>query len=261
MDVTYFGANSWLLHWGDLRVLIDPWLVGPLVFGNLDWLFKGDRPQPIDPLPANVDLILLSQGLDDHAHRPTLKMLDRSIPVVASPNAAKVVQELGYQHITALAHGDTHIVQDQLKIRAFKGAPVGLQPENGYLINHLSLRQSLYYEPHGFPPDQLDSYAPVDVVISPVVNLELPVVGAILKGHVTAPQLVQRLQPQAFLPTADGGDISYSGILLSVLHTVGGVDALRAVLAKENLATRVIEPQSRVTTCLNLTPRTTSAQY
>jgi L-ascorbate metabolism protein UlaG (beta-lactamase superfamily) len=252
MNVTYFGANSWLLEWGGLRILVDPWLVGSLVFGGLEWLFKGDRTQPIDALPENIDLILLSQGLEDHAHRPTLEALDRQIPVVASQNAAKVVEAIGYQHITALTPGETHHFQEQLEIRAFEGAPIGLQPENGYLIKHLGLGQSLYYEPHGFPPNDFETYAPVDVVISPVVNLELPIVGAILKGHVTAPQLAKGLKPKAFLPTAAGGDIDYHGILISVLRTVGGVDALRSSLANSGLTTQLIEPQPREATSLEL---------
>lgn len=32
----------------------------------------------------------LMQSIDDHAHRPTLKLLPKSIPVVGSPSAAKV---------------------------------------------------------------------------------------------------------------------------------------------------------------------------
>jgi len=33
MQLTWFGANSWLLEWQQ-RILIDPWLVGSLVFGG-----------------------------------------------------------------------------------------------------------------------------------------------------------------------------------------------------------------------------------
>jgi L-ascorbate metabolism protein UlaG (beta-lactamase superfamily) len=41
MRLIYFGANSWLIELGQQRILIDPWLVGSLMFGNLTWLFKG----------------------------------------------------------------------------------------------------------------------------------------------------------------------------------------------------------------------------
>ncbi|MGJ3254491.1 MAG: MBL fold metallo-hydrolase [Elainellaceae cyanobacterium] len=245
MYLTYFGANSWLLDWNTLRILIDPWLVGSLVFGNQDWLFKGDRQEPIEPLPDNIDLILLSQGLEDHAHRPTLEKLDRTIPVVGSPNAVKVVEQLGYQHITELAPGHAFTFNAELEIHAFSGAPIGLQVENGYLLKHLGQGTTLYYEPHGFPPSQVDQFAPVDIVISPVVNLELPLVGPIIKGHRSAPELATLLTPKAFFPTAAGGDVNYSGALMSFLKTVGDIDAFRSTLSQRHLATQVIDPMPR----------------
>ncbi|MCA1993435.1 MAG: MBL fold metallo-hydrolase [Coleofasciculus sp. S288] len=243
MHLTYFGANSWLVELGRQRILIDPWLVGPLVFGNLDWLFKGERPQSLGSIPDNIDLILLSQGLEDHTHRPTLEQLDKTIPVVASANAAKVVKQLGYTQVTSLTPGQTFTLANTIQIRALPGAPIGLQLENSYLLKQLDSGTTLYYEPHGFPPSELKEYAPVDVVISPVVNLELPLAGPIIKGNTTALELAQWLRPQVFLPTAVGGNVHYQGFLTSMLRTVGNVDDLRSRLAQQNLPTQVIEPQ------------------
>ncbi|MGF1497743.1 MAG: MBL fold metallo-hydrolase [Elainellaceae cyanobacterium] len=246
MYLTYYGANSWLIELGQQRILVDPWLVGSLMFGSMNWLFKGDRTTPIDALPDNIDLILLSQGLEDHAHRPTLKALDRQIPVVASPNGAKVAEELGYTTITALAPGEATTIADQVEIRALSGAPIGLQVENGYLLRHLPTQASVYYEPHGFPPGDLDTLGQVDVVISPIVNLELPVAGAIIQGKKTAIALAQQLRPQVFLPTATGGNIVYEGLLTSVLKAVGNADEFRQELAQQNLTTEVMEPEPNV---------------
>lgn len=243
MRLTYFGANSWLIELGQQRILIDPWLVGSLVFGNFTWLFKGQRRQPLDQIPNKIDLIVLSQGLEDHAHRPTLEQLNRTIPVVASPSAAKVVKQIGYTQVTTLTPGQTFTLANQIEIRAMPGAPIGLQVENAYLLKQLSSGTSLYYEPHGFPSPELKDYAPVDVVISPVVNLELPLAGPIIKGNTTALQLAQWLQPQVFFPTAAGGDVEYEGFLTSLLRTVGSVEQLRSQLAENNLLTQVIDPQ------------------
>lgn len=254
MRLTYFGANSWLIELGQQRILIDPWLVGSLVFGNFAWLFKGQRIQPLHQIPDKIDLIVLSQGLEDHAHRPTLEQLDRTIPVVASVSAAKVVKQLGYNQVTTLTAGQNTLV-NQIEIRAMPGAPIGLQVENAYLLKQLDSGTSLYYEPHGFPSPQLKDYAPVDVVISPVVNLELPLAGAIIKGSASALQLAQWLQPQVFFPTAAGGDVEYEGFLTSLLRTVGSVDELRSKLAQNNLSTRVIEPQPGESVELKLASR------
>ena len=238
MYLTYYGANSWLMQFDNLRVLVDPWLVGSLVFANMDWLFKGNRTRPIDSIPKGIDLILLSQGLEDHAHRPTLKELQRNIPVVASPNAAKVAKDLGYSNVTALAPGETHIFSEVLKISALSGAPIGLQIENGYWLTYTPSNKSIYYEPHGFPPSQLDELGFVDIAISPVINLEIPVIGAIIQGHKTALTIAKTLKPRFFLPTASEGDITYEGILDKILTSVGSGKEFRNALANAGLSTQ-----------------------
>ena len=242
MHYTYYGANSWLLELSGSRILVDPWLVGSLIFANSPWLFKGDRAQPLDTLPDNIDLILLSQGLEDHAHRPTLEKLDKSIPVVASPSATKIVKSLGYTTVTSLAPGDTTTVGEALTIQALSGAPIGLQVENGYLLTDSQTDYRVYYEPHGFPPSTLDQIESANVVISPVVNLALPLAGPIIKGHETAITLAKHLKPQLFLSTAAGGDVTYSGILDKLLSQEGSIEMFRDTLAQHNLAAQVVEP-------------------
>ncbi|HEY9646996.1 MAG TPA: MBL fold metallo-hydrolase [Chroococcidiopsis sp.] len=243
MYLTWLDSNSWLIEMGDQRILLDPWLVGSLTFGNMDWLFKGDRLTP-RPIPDSIDLILLSQGLEDHAHPPTLKALDRSIPVVASPNAAKVVNSLGYQHVTSLAHGETFTLGDRLTIQAVPGSPIGpLLTENGYVLTDTDRNQTLYYEPHGYHAPVLDALAPIDVVITPVVGLHLPLLGPVIQGDRTALDVAKRLRPQFIVPTAAGGDITFEGLLLSLLKANGSADELRSQLAHHQLPTQVFEPK------------------
>lgn len=243
MQLTWLDSNTWLLELGQKRILIDPWLVGPLVFGNVPWLFKGER-RTERPIPQNIDLILLSQGLEDHAHPPTLKQLDRNIPVVASPNAAKVVQGLGYAQITALAHGGTYNLGDKIEIKAVPGSPIGpTLLENGYLIKELPTGIKIYYEPHGNHSPSLKQEAPVDVVIAPLIDLALPLVGSIIKGSQSALELAKWLQPQVMLSTAAGGDVVFEGLLMSVLRDRGNIEDFRSLLARHDLKTRVIDPK------------------
>lgn len=260
MHLTYFGSNSWLLEFGQKNILIDPWLVDSLVFGNLPWFFKADKPPALDRLPERIDLILLSQGLDDHTHRPTLEKLDKTIPVVSSQNAAAVVRQLGYTQVTPLAFGQTFTLADEIEIRALPGAPIGpFLQENAYLVKQFQSGTSLYYEPHGYPPEQLKEYAPVDVVISPVVTLELPLLGPIIQGHRTALQLAQWVEPQVFLPTAftdtDTDVVKYEGVLNSWLRLVGSLEELRSQLAQHHLSTQVMIPQFQEALELNLVPQ------
>lgn len=243
MHLTWLDNNSWLIEMGQQRILLDPWLVGDLVFGQLTWLFKGSHPQP-RPIPDSIDLILLSQGLEDHAHPPTLQQLDRQIPVVASANAARVVQGLGYTQVSTLQHGESLIFADRIQIQALPGSSIGpTLIENGYLLTDLSQQTKLYYEPHGSHSPALKAVAPVDVVITPMVDLQIPLVGSIVKGSESALQAVEWLQPQVVLPTAAGGDATYSGILMSVLQTRGSVEEFRQRLVQQNRSTQVLTPR------------------
>jgi L-ascorbate metabolism protein UlaG (beta-lactamase superfamily) len=241
MFLTWLDSNSWLIEMGGKRILLDPWLVGSLSFGNLTWLFEGKKNR-VRSIPENIDLILLSQGLPDHAHVPTLEQLDRSIPVVGSPGAVKVAEQLGYQ-ATALGHGEEFVLADAVKIRAFPGSPVGPTTlENGYLVTDLVEQSRLYYEPHGYHSPTLKEFAPVDVVITPIIDLKLPLLGAVIKGSTSAVQVAEWLKPQVILPTAAGGDISFEGLLMSVLKAEGGADEVRSLLAEKGLGAQVMEP-------------------
>jgi L-ascorbate metabolism protein UlaG (beta-lactamase superfamily) len=237
--LTWFDTNSWQLTLGDKCVLIDPWLMGEVVFNNAPWLIRLVRPQPV-PMPAQkIDLIVLSQGLADHTHPETLKALDKSIPVVASASAAKVVQALGYIDVTVLAPGAQYSLANDLTIQALPGAPIGpFVTENAYLFT-LASGLRLYYEPHGYPSADLQKVAPVDVAITPVVTVTLPVLGPVIQGAQGALALAKLVEPQVILPTADAQTVQYFGALKGWLRSQGSIEQLQAQLQAEGLATLV----------------------
>ena len=209
---TYFGSNSWLLEIAGLRVLVDPWLVDALVFPPGPWLLKGELPQPW-PIPEGLDLLLLTQGLADHAHPATLAQLPKHLPVVGSPAAAKVVKGLGFSQVTSLSPGQQH-QQGDLLIQASAGARVPLV-ENGYLLEWPE--GSLYLEPHGVLDPALPQ-RPVDTVISPVIDLGLPLAGNFITGASVLPDLIDRFQPQQVLASTTGGDVQFSGLISRFLE-------------------------------------------
>jgi L-ascorbate metabolism protein UlaG (beta-lactamase superfamily) len=254
MYLTWLDSNSWLIEMAGKRILLDPWLVGSLMFSNADWFFKAERVTHRD-IPSNIDLILLSQGLPDHAHLPTLQQLDRQIPVVASPSAAKLVNELGYTQVTALAHGEVFTIPHLLEIRAVLGSPTGPTTiENGYLLKDLVEGTSIYYEPHGYHSATLAEFAPIDVVITPTIDLKLPLIGTVIKGQQGAVKVAELLKPKLIVPTSAGGDLTYSGFLLNFLKAEGTGDSLRSLLASHNLETQVmdVKPWERVEINLQL---------
>jgi L-ascorbate metabolism protein UlaG (beta-lactamase superfamily) len=243
MNLTWLNNNSWLLEIGGKRILLDPWLVGDLVFGSLPWLFTAKhQSQPI--IPTALDLILLSQGLEDHAHPPTLNKLDHNLPVVASPNGAKVVTDLGYNQVTSLAHQETFIFEEKVAITALPGSPVGpTLVENGYLLKDLETNETLYYEPHGFHSPLLQELAPIDVIITPLINIKIPFIGPVIQGQKKALEVCQWLQPKIILSTAAGGDVTFEGFLASILRMDGTVEDFQNLLLENNLKTQVIEPK------------------
>ncbi|OKH14193.1 MBL fold metallo-hydrolase [[Limnothrix rosea] IAM M-220] len=242
MELTYLDSNSWLIEMAGKRILLDPWLVGSLIFGNAPWLFKGDRPEDRE-IPADIDLILLSQGLEDHAHPETLKILDKTLPVVCSPNGQAIAEKYGYQTIHSLPHGGVFTC-DNLEIRAVKGSPVGPTTlENGYILTDLETNKTLYYEPHGYHSEELKQFAPIDVVVTPLINLKLPLLGAVIKGQETALKVCDWLKPKAILPTAAGGDVHFDGFLMNFLKPDGTVQDFAEMLAAKQVGTKVIEPE------------------
>jgi L-ascorbate metabolism protein UlaG (beta-lactamase superfamily) len=244
MNLTYLDSNSWLIEIDGKRILLDPWLVGDLTFGSLTWLFQGKKNNP-QPIPENIDLILLSQGLEDHAHPPTLKELKKDIPVVGSPNAAKVVKNLGFTTINTLEHQESFKLGEQVEIQAVPGSPIGpTLIENGYIIKGLESGKNIYYEPHGHHSDSLKQATPIDVIVTPIVNLKLPLAGAVIKGQESALKVCKWLKPQVIIATAAGGDIDFQGLLMSVLKSDGSVEEFRQLLEENNLATKAIDPKS-----------------
>lgn len=256
MKLTWLDANSWLVEVAGKRILVDPWLVGDLVFGNAPWLVRGYRSEPI-AIPKDIDLILLSQGLADHAHPETLEQLDKSIPVMASPDGAKVAESFGYQSVTGLTHGETALFgseTDGVRVQTFVGAPVGVtKKENAYVLTFLAEDTRLYYEPHGYPDaEHLKQVGVVDVVITPMADIMLFGLAPVVTGKAAAPQLANLLKPQVMLPTAEAGRVEYSGLLAGALRTSGGADELRSQFAGKGLKTEVIQPISGELLTLNL---------
>jgi L-ascorbate metabolism protein UlaG (beta-lactamase superfamily) len=174
-------------------------------------MLRGELPHPW-PVPENLDLLLLTQGLADHSHLPSLKQLPRNLQVVGSTAAAKVVKRLGFEHIETLKPGETCTVKG-LNIEATAGAAVP-NLENGYLLDWAG--GSLYLEPHGVLDPKLAS-RPVDTVITPVIDLGLPVAGDFITGASVLPNLIERFTPRTVLASTTGGDVTFTGLISALL--------------------------------------------
>jgi len=244
MKLTWIDLNSWIFQLAGKTILVDPWLVDPMTFYGQSWLFTARHKTPPaytpETLPA-IDLILVSQGVDDHCHIPTLERLDRTIPAIASPTAAKTLNQLGFEQVTALTHWQ-EITLDRLTVKAIYGAE--LQPgqvENGLLLTDRTTGKTLYYEPHWYPAKDASRIGAVDVAIAPVIGQIFPLLGQVIMGPEQALDLVNTLQPKVFLPTTRG-DIKVGGILPQLIRTVGSVEEFRDRLNAASVATRLVVP-------------------
>ena len=100
--------NGWLLTMGGTTILIDPVLEGVLDFG-MPALYSASKCSLratglLQELP-HIDALLITQGLDDHAHERTLRrlaVLEPTLPVIAPPSSATLVSRL-FSHVTYIA--------------------------------------------------------------------------------------------------------------------------------------------------------------
>tara|TARA_Y100001968_G_scaffold301689_1_gene314217 strand:- start:17267 stop:18019 length:753 start_codon:yes stop_codon:yes gene_type:complete len=234
LSATYFGSNGWLIEFGQFRILVDPWLTGKLTFPPGSWLIEGRLKYELET-PKGLDLVLLTQGLADHSHIPSLNKLDKSIPVIGSTSAAQVARSLKFETVFTLKPGETKLF-DELTIQASEGASVP-NIENGYLLVHDA--GSVYLEPHGF----LDKAIPkrlIDAVITPVVNLRLPIAGNFIKGKSILPELIDRFKPLTVLSSTTGGEAMFTGLLNKFIRVEGSYEEARSIIDN---GIKFIEPE------------------
>ena len=204
---TYLGSNGWVIEFADSKIVIDPWLMGDLVFPPGKWFFKGYLKEEI-PTPTNVSLILLTQGLPDHCHLPSLKRFDRKTKIICPKSAYQSLKNIGFKSIEIMRPSDK-ITIGNIRIETTSGAPVP-QTENGYIVEHKE--GSFYIEPHGFFDKRIRPRK-LDAVITPTKSLKLPILGSFVKGAEVIPELINAFDPKFILSSTIGGEAEYSGVL------------------------------------------------
>ena len=238
----------WKLPENDVSILVDPiasqldFGIAPLYRANKKFLTEQDTFDLIKE--ANPTHVLLSQGLDDHTHLPTIERLAKMLPdltyVVAPSAYDKVARVVDASHITVLRHGQQYRLNGQCTITATVGSLVGppwQERENGYLLevdespDYASL--SVYYEPHGdtqTPQLQLRG-KPIqaDICILPVTKQSLPAQlpefaqFPLVHGGKRMQEIVSTLKATTVVPLMNG-DLTTNGALSSLVSSSGSVD-------------------------------------
>lgn len=97
--ITYAGHATVLLELDGVRLLTDP-----VLRGRVGHLRRQTRP-PAPDIAANLDAVLVSHLHHDHADLPSLRRLDRDVPVLAPPRAGEFFERRGFSAVSELAPG------------------------------------------------------------------------------------------------------------------------------------------------------------
>ncbi len=233
---TYYGGNSWLIEMDKVKILIDPWFCGDLTFFNTELLLKGKKNDVIDfKFNEKIDLILITQGLEDHCHKETLSKLPCNTQTIASKSAGEILRGIGYKNVKVLIP-DEKINFMSLTIQATAGAKVPFQ-ENGYLIS--SKERKLYIEPHGYL-DATIKDKKIDIIITPVVDAYLLFIFEIIRGAKSLNVLIDKFKPDVVLASTTGGDITFTGLVSRLITQRGSFPKLQNSI---NKATRLLNPK------------------
>lgn len=168
--------QSWCMHVGGQRLLVDPWLVDDLEAGRDGRLFKRVHQRPVAMRPRDVmppDLVLLTSALPTHAHRPTLAALDRSLRIVAPPRAVALARRMGFRSTIALGAGSRIDLDGKLALTGIRPRfPFG-PLSTGILFESLIDGVRVYLEPHLAPERHPVLDKGVDVLITPVERIRM----------------------------------------------------------------------------------------
>ncbi|MER5633262.1 MBL fold metallo-hydrolase [Streptomyces nitrosporeus] len=128
-EVHFIGNATLLIRYGDLLLLTDP---NFLHRGQRAYLGHGlvskrltEPALDVRDLPPDLDAVVLSHLHGDHWDRVTRRHLDRSLPVVTTPHAARRLQALhGFRRATGLRTWEEHLLvkgRQQVRITSLPG--------------------------------------------------------------------------------------------------------------------------------------------
>ena len=250
----YLESNSWILKYGSLTVAIDPVLQGNLDFG-IPLLYSGSRryvdgEQALEEVARTANYVLISQGLDDHAHTPTLKRLSAlqpSLSYICPPSAVDILRNCGIKefNMKVISPGQKTVMSGKevnVEVTATTGALVGppwQAKENGYILEAEGF-PSLYYEPHCmYDEEELTPFS-IDCVITPIVAQKLPGY-TLVDGDSKAVRLCEVLKAKYVVPMLNG-ELDQTGVLSKLLLTEGsaGVRTFENLLSQCPVNTRFV---------------------
>jgi len=199
--LTYVGHGTVLIEMGGVRLLTDPLLrryMGPL-------LRRGPLPDPA--LTSRLDGILVSHLHIDHLDVRSMRLLDRSFPVVIPEHGVKLMRRLGFTDVRSLQPGEALEVAG-VRVEATaadhggKRYPVTREGHAlGYLIGD---HPRIYYAGDtGLFPGMAELAGRIDVALLPISGWGVTLPDDHL-NPLTAAKALEHLRPRIAVPVHYG---------------------------------------------------------
>jgi L-ascorbate metabolism protein UlaG (beta-lactamase superfamily) len=217
---------------------------------------NGDR--ELANIIDDINYIIITQGLDDHAHTPTLKKISKLKPnmqYVCPPSAVQIFEKCGIsqEKLIQITPGQQITIKnkknDAVEIRATTGAKVGppwQANENGYLLRpkpkqSTSSKYSLYIEPHCmYENEELEKYTS-DIVISPIKSQKI-FTYTLVDGGNKAASLCDTLDAKFLVPMANG-DLVQTGLLSNIINAKGTVEDMQQIRNNRKKSWEIVKVQ------------------
>mmetsp|Transcript_24969 Transcript_24969/g.38754 ORF Transcript_24969/g.38754 Transcript_24969/m.38754 type:complete len:331 (+) Transcript_24969:180-1172(+) len=241
-----------------VSVVVDP-LASQLDFG-IPWGYRANKvslseSQTIDLIcNAKPTHCLLTMGMDDHCHPPTIRKMMKELPdmeYIVAPSAEKKLLRLGLKadKVTVLKHGEFCKLGDAL-VTATEGALVGppwQERELGFLLqlgNSEMEGLSIYYEPHADVVMNNIKNLRADIMVSPVTKQALPAQVpsegqyTLVYGGDRTLEIADTLGASVVVPLGNGV-LDIDGPLAGLVSASGGVSDFERLVEKKGSAVKV----------------------
>jgi L-ascorbate metabolism protein UlaG (beta-lactamase superfamily) len=195
--VTYLGHASALIELGGLRLLTDP-----LLRHRVGHLRR--RSPAVDPVAhERLDAVLISHAHHDHLDLPSLRKLDRDVPLLVAPGVGRLVSRLSFRNVTEMPAGES-IEIGPVSIDSAPASHGGRRGLLGERIEAIGFvlaadRQRAYFAGDTDLFAGMSELAPLDVALLPVWGWG-PSIGS---GHLDpgrAAQALKLLRPRVAIP-------------------------------------------------------------
>lgn len=211
--LTYVGHGTVLTEIAGARLLTDPLLrryMGPL-------LRRG--PLPGADVTGDLDGILISHLHIDHLDVRSMRLLDKSVPVVIPAHGVKLMVRLGFRDVRTLRPGETLEVAG-VPIEATAANHGGKRypvTQAGHALGYLiGARPRIYYAGDtGLFPGMAELAGRLDVALLPISGWGVTLPDDHL-NPLTAAKALQQLRPRVAVPVHYG--VYYPPGMLAVWH-------------------------------------------